>query len=62
MCLVCDYRFLELCAVCRVEWAKVTQSSSYVCLACRAKPLFALTNRPLLVGIAFSGSCSFVSV
>jgi len=39
MCVECDYRSLELCAVCRVEWSKVTQNTGYVCLACRAKPV-----------------------
>jgi len=39
MCVDCDYRSLELCAVCRVEWAKVTQNTQYVCLTCRAKPV-----------------------
>ena len=39
MCIECDYRSHELCAVCRVEWAKVTQTKPYICLACRAKPV-----------------------
>ena len=39
LCADCDYRSLELCTVCRVEWGKVTQNTSYVCLACRAKPV-----------------------
>ena len=39
ICAECDYQSLELCAVCRVEWGKVSHSSNYVCLACRAKPV-----------------------
>jgi hypothetical protein len=39
MCADCDYRSHELCAVCRVEWSKVTQNTPYICLACRAKPV-----------------------
>jgi len=39
MCVGCDYRSHELCAVCRVEWSKVTQNTSYICLTCRAKPV-----------------------
>jgi transketolase len=39
MCAECDYQSLELCAVCRVEWGKVSHDASYVCLACRAKPV-----------------------
>ena len=39
MCADCDYRSHELCAVCRVEWGKVTQNTAYVCLTCRAKPV-----------------------
>jgi len=39
ICADCDYQSLELCAVCRIEWGKVSQSSTYVCLACRAKPV-----------------------
>jgi transketolase len=39
LCADCDYRSLELCTVCRVEWGKVTQNASYVCLACRARPV-----------------------
>ena len=39
ICADCDYQSLELCAVCRIEWGKVSQNSTYVCLACRAKPV-----------------------
>ena len=39
ICAECDYRSLELCTVCRIEWGKVTQNAGYVCLACRAKPV-----------------------
>lgn len=39
ICAECEYQSMELCAVCRVEWSKVTQNTTYVCLACRAKPL-----------------------
>jgi transketolase len=39
ICAECDYQSLELCAVCRVEWGKVSQNTNYICLACRAKPV-----------------------
>lgn len=39
ICADCEFQSLELCAACRIEWGKVTQGSSYVCLACRAKPV-----------------------
>jgi transketolase len=39
LCADCDYQSLELCAVCRIEWGKVSGNTSYVCLACRAKPV-----------------------
>jgi len=39
ICAECDYQSLELCAACRIEWGKVTRNSTYVCLACRAKPV-----------------------
>ena len=39
LCADCDYQSLELCAVCRIEWGKVSGNTNYVCLACRAKPL-----------------------
>jgi transketolase len=39
ICAECDYQSLELCAACRMEWGKVTRNSTYVCLACRAKPV-----------------------
>ena len=39
LCADCEYQSLELCAVCRIEWGKVTGNTSYVCLACRAKPV-----------------------
>jgi len=39
ICAECDFQTLELCAACRIEWGKVTQSSPYICLACRAKPV-----------------------
>jgi len=39
ICAECEYQSLELCAVCRVEWGKVSRNSGYVCLACRAKPV-----------------------
>ena len=38
ICAQCEFQALELCAACRIEWGKVTQNFSYVCLACRAKP------------------------
>jgi len=37
VCADCDYRSLELCTVCRIEWGKITHNAAYVCLACRAK-------------------------
>ena len=39
LCADCDYQTQELCAVCRIEWGKVSGAGSYVCLACRAKPV-----------------------
>jgi len=39
LCADCDYQSLELCAVCRIEWGKVSGNTNYVCLACRAKPV-----------------------
>ncbi|MGB7844450.1 MAG: transketolase [Candidatus Acidiferrum sp.] len=39
ICSECEYQSVELCAVCRIEWGKVNHNSSYVCLACRAKPV-----------------------
>jgi len=39
ICADCEYQSLELCAVCRVEWGKLSRNSSYICLACRAKPV-----------------------
>jgi transketolase len=39
VCADCEYRSLELCTVCRIEWGKVTHNADYVCLACRAKPV-----------------------
>jgi transketolase len=39
ICAECDYQSLELCAVCRVEWGKVSHNTNYICLACRAKPV-----------------------
>jgi transketolase len=39
LCSDCEYQSLELCAVCRLEWGRVTHNSTYVCLACRAKPV-----------------------
>jgi transketolase len=39
LCADCDYQAQELCAVCRIEWGKVTGNTPYVCLACRAKPI-----------------------
>jgi hypothetical protein len=33
------YQSLDLCAACRIERGKVTRNSTYVCLACRAKPV-----------------------
>ncbi len=39
LCADCDYQSLELCAVCRIEWGKVSGNTTYVCLACRAKPV-----------------------
>jgi len=39
LCADCDYQSLELCTVCRIEWGKVAHNTSYVCLACRAKPV-----------------------
>ncbi|HUN64042.1 MAG TPA: transketolase [Candidatus Sulfotelmatobacter sp.] len=39
LCADCDYQSMELCAVCRIEWGKVTGNTTYVCLACRAKPV-----------------------
>jgi transketolase len=39
ICSECEYQSLELCAVCRVEWGKVSHNANYVCLACRAKPV-----------------------
>jgi len=46
LCADCDYRSLELCAVCRVEWGKVTGASHYVCLTCRAKPVLRGSPNP----------------
>ena len=39
LCADCDYQSLDLCAVCRIEWGKVSGATNYVCLACRAKPV-----------------------
>ncbi|MGB9515380.1 MAG: hypothetical protein WBU20_27110, partial [Candidatus Acidiferrum sp.] len=39
LCADCDYQSSELCAVCRIEWGKVTGNTNYTCLACRAKPV-----------------------
>lgn len=39
LCADCEYQSMELCAVCRIEWGKVSGNTSYVCLACRAKPV-----------------------
>jgi transketolase len=39
ICADCDYQSMELCAVCRIEWGKIAQNTSYVCLACRARPV-----------------------
>jgi transketolase len=39
ICSECEYQSMELCAVCRVEWGKLSPNSTYVCLACRAKPV-----------------------
>ena len=39
ICAECEYRSLELCTVCRIEWGKAAHNAPYVCLACRAKPV-----------------------
>lgn len=39
ICADCQYLGMELCGVCRVEWAKMTHNTHYVCLTCRAKPV-----------------------
>ena len=39
ICAECEYQSLELCAVCRIEWAKVSHSSPYICPICRANPV-----------------------
>jgi transketolase len=39
ICAECEYRSMELCAVCHFEWGKATGNSTYVCMACRAKPV-----------------------
>ena len=39
ICADCDYQSLELCTACRIEWGKITHNATYVCLACRAKPV-----------------------
>ncbi len=39
LCADCQHQSLELCAVCRIEWGKVSGNTNYVCLACRAKPV-----------------------
>jgi hypothetical protein len=39
LCGECEYQSLELCAVCRIEWGKVSRNTKYICMACRAKPV-----------------------
>jgi hypothetical protein len=39
ICADCEYQSMELCSVCRLEWAKVSHNSTYICQACRAKPV-----------------------
>ena len=39
LCADCEYQSSDLCGVCRIEWGKVTGNTTYVCLACRAKPV-----------------------
>ncbi len=40
ICAECEYQSMELCAVCHFEWGKTTTvHSTYVCMACRAKPV-----------------------
>jgi hypothetical protein len=39
LCADCEYQSLAVCAACRIEWAKVSHSSPYICPACRANPV-----------------------
>jgi transketolase len=39
ICADCEYQSMELCAVCHFEWGKANNNSTYVCQACRAKPV-----------------------
>jgi len=39
LCADCEYQSLEVCAVCRIEWAKVSHNSPFICPACRANPV-----------------------
>jgi len=39
ICAECEHQSTGLCAICRLEWARANQTSPYVCLACRAKPV-----------------------
>ncbi len=39
ICADCDYQSMDLCAVCHIEWGKAMGNATYVCMACRAKPV-----------------------
>ncbi len=39
LCADCDHPSMELCAVCHTEWGRINHNISFVCEACRAKPV-----------------------
>ncbi|MGB2629232.1 MAG: transketolase [Candidatus Acidiferrum sp.] len=39
LCAECEYQSLEMCAVCRAEWGRISHNATYLCRGCRQKPV-----------------------
>jgi transketolase len=39
LCADCDHRAPEICALCRLEWARLSHDAVFVCRDCRATPV-----------------------